>query len=150
MHLLFCIFMLQFSTAHLSNFINFSKKYSIQIQKSHSFLGWLIFLFYFWYFSFLSITPFSSYLFLCSFPYSAFLTYFLFIFFLSYSLSAQSTELKTCCLYPLKRSKTSLKKGCPGYDTKLHLMVRLQFWRSKECGVFCHCHYFTVHSDTGG
>ena len=37
-------------------------------------------------------------------------------------------------------------KGCPGYDTKLHLMVRLQFWRFGECGVPLNCLYFPVHS----
>ena len=28
-----------------------------------------------------------------------------------------------------------LKKGCDGFDTKLHLMMRLQVWRSGECEV---------------
>ena len=27
------------------------------------------------------------------------------------------------------------KKGFPRYDTKLHLVVRLQFWNTEECGV---------------
>ena len=27
------------------------------------------------------------------------------------------------------------KLKCPEYDTKLHLMVRLRFWRSRECRV---------------
>ena len=27
------------------------------------------------------------------------------------------------------------REGCPGYNTKLYLIVRLQFWRSKECEV---------------
>ena len=34
----------------------------------------------------------------------------------------------------------------PGYDPKLHLMVRLHFWRSGEYGVHLHCHYFKVQS----
>ena len=42
---------------------------------------------------------------------------------------ALSTELRIHLLYLLQRGKTSLAK-CPGYKTKLHLMVRLHFWRS--------------------
>ena len=33
------------------------------------------------------------------------------------------------------------------HNSKLHLMVRLQFWRSRECGVPFYCHYSQVHSD---
>ena len=36
---------------------------------------------------------------------------------------------------------------CPRYDTKLYLMVRIQFWNFEECGVTLHCHYSLVHSD---
>ena len=32
------------------------------------------------------------------------------------------------------------KKGCHGYDTKLHLIVRIQFLSSVDYGVFLHCH----------
>ena len=39
------------------------------------------------------------------------------------------------------------EKECPGYDTKLHLILKLQFWRSRECGVALHCYYSKVHSD---
>ena len=39
------------------------------------------------------------------------------------------------------------QKRCPGYDSKLHLMVRLYFWSSGECGVPFHCHYSQVYSD---
>ena len=39
-------------------------------------------------------------------------------------------------LYPLLRDKTPHQKNlCPAYDTKLHLLMRLQFWRSGLCGV---------------
>ena len=31
-----------------------------------------------------------------------------------------------------------IKKGCPGYDSKLHPVMRLQFLRSGECGVSHH------------
>ena len=40
------------------------------------------------------------------------------------------------------------KKGCLKYDTLLHLMVRLQFWISGECGVPLDCHYSQVPSVT--
>ena len=33
------------------------------------------------------------------------------------------------------------KKECPGYNTKLYLIMRLQVLRSEECGVPYHCHY---------
>ena len=36
---------------------------------------------------------------------------------------------------------------CPGNDVKLYLMVRLQFWRSGECGVPLHHHFPLVQSD---
>ena len=39
------------------------------------------------------------------------------------------------------------KKGCPGYDTKLHLVVTLQFWNSEEYGVHFNHHYSQLHSD---
>ena len=38
------------------------------------------------------------------------------------------------------------KKGCPTYDTKLHLM-RLMFWRFGEFRVPLCFHYCQVHSD---
>ena len=42
----------------------------------------------------------------------------------------------------LQKGKTPLhkKKDCPGYDTKLYLMVRLLFWRSGKCGAPLHCY----------
>ena len=36
---------------------------------------------------------------------------------------------------------------CPRYDTKLYLMVTLQYWSSRKCGVPVHYHYSQVHSD---
>ena len=41
-----------------------------------------------------------------------------------------------------ERLKTVYSKTAP-----LHLMVRLLFWKSGECGVPCPCHYSQVHSD---
>ena len=49
---------------------------------------------------------------------------------------------------PSLRGKTPLhQKEYSRYDTKLHLMVRLQFWRSRMYGVPLHCYYSQVHSD---
>ena len=39
------------------------------------------------------------------------------------------------------------KKGFHEYDSKLHLMIRFEFWKSCEHGVPFHCHYSQVHSD---
>ena len=39
------------------------------------------------------------------------------------------------------------KWGCPGYDTKLHLVVRLQFWKSVEYRIPLQQHYSLVHSE---
>ena len=47
-----------------------------------------------------------------------------------------------------RRIRSPKKWGCPGYVTRLHLMVRLEFWRSGECGVLFHCHYSHVHFDS--
>ena len=47
---------------------------------------------------------------------------------------------------PTKKKKT----GCPEYDTKLYLMVRLQFRISGKWGVRFHCHYSQVHSVRSG
>ena len=44
----------------------------------------------------------------------------------------------------LQRSKTS--KDGPGYDTKQHLMVRLQSWSFRVCGVLLHSHWSKVSS----
>ena len=40
-----------------------------------------------------------------------------------------------CARAVLQCGKNFQKKTCPGYDTKLHLMVRLHFWRCKQCEV---------------
>ena len=36
---------------------------------------------------------------------------------------------------------TPLLKECLNYDTKLHLIVRLLFWRHRECEVSLHCYH---------
>ena len=38
------------------------------------------------------------------------------------------------------------KIGCPGYDTKLRVMVRLQFWKNGEYGVAHPWYYSFVHT----
>ena len=48
---------------------------------------------------------------------------------------------KTLTVSPVEGGKNPSSQKCPGYDTNLHLMVRLQFWRSEEYGVPLHCHY---------
>ena len=48
-------------------------------------------------------------------------------------------------LSPVKVKEHSIK-GCLIYDTKLHLMERLQFLRSGACGVPLHCYYSQVYS----
>ena len=57
-------------------------------------------------------------------------------------ISALSAELTIYWQYPQQRDKKCLE-----YDTKLHLIVRLQFRRSGECSIRFHCHYSQVHSD---
>ena len=50
----------------------------------------------------------------------------------------------------LRRGKTPLNKnGLPRYNTKLHWMVRFQFLRSGECGVYFCCHYSQFYFDLG-
>ena len=46
--------------------------------------------------------------------------------------------LRLCWLYQLNRGKTLTQKKWPGYDTTLHQMVRLPFWRSEKCWVPLH------------
>ena len=65
----------------------------------------------------------------------------------SYSWIALLASLRICWLYPLQRGKITQKKRCPGYDTKLHLVVRFQFWWYKFCEVLLHCHYSQENSD---
>ena len=56
--------------------------------------------------------------------------------------SILSSALRICKLYPLQRSKTQPRqKSIPAYGTKLHLMVRLKFWR------YLCMSYSRVHSD---
>ena len=57
--------------------------------------------------------------------------------------------LRIFFFYPPWGSKTpSTSKVCSGHDTKLDLIATLQFWKWGEYGVFCHCYYSQVHSDS--
>ena len=56
------------------------------------------------------------------------------------SLLAGAVEYINC------RERTQPSK-CPGYDTKLHQIVRLQSWKFGECGVPLYCHYCQIYSD---
>ena len=59
-----------------------------------------------------------------------------------------SARLRIFWLCPLCRGERTPSKQCSWHDTKLHLMVKLQFWRSGECGIPLHYHYSQVHSDS--
>ena len=37
--------------------------------------------------------------------------------------------------------------GCPGYDSKLYLVVMLQFWSSEKCGVPLRSYYSQLNFD---
>ena len=46
---------------------------------------------------------------------------------------------------------THPKNGeCPGYNAKLHLIMRSRLFRSRESGIPSHCHYFHIHSSSEG
>ena len=49
--------------------------------------------------------------------------------------------LSACLTIHCRRVGSSPKKRCPGYDTKLHLIIRFQFWSSGKCEVPHHCCY---------
>ena len=46
----------------------------------------------------------------------------------------------------MQKGKNPPKKGCPDYDTKLHMMSSLQL-KSKEYGIPLQCHYSQVHAE---
>ena len=56
-----------------------------------------------------------------------------------------SPELRLRRLYRLQSGKTP-QKECPGHDTKLYPMVRLQFSISGKYEIPLHCHYSNIHS----
>ena len=58
---------------------------------------------------------------------------------LEYAACISSREVKPS---PIKIKRYT------GYNTKLPLIVRFLFWRSGAYGVFVHCHYSLVHSDS--
>ena len=50
------------------------------------------------------------------------------------------------CL-PCREVRHTPKNRLPGHNTKLHLVVRLQFWSSEQREVPIYCHHSQVHSD---
>ena len=53
---------------------------------------------------------------------------------------------RICCIsYSGVRPFILYKRGCLGYNAKLYSMVKVQFWRSVECGVPLHCLYSQLH-----
>ena len=71
----------------------------------------------------------------------------------SYHFQGHYHEMKQTASYRIKKMSlipypmAIIIQSLPEYNTKMHLMVRHQFWRSEECGVSLHCHYSQVHSD---
>ena len=39
----------------------------------------------------------------------------------------------------------SYVEGSSAYDPKLHLIIKLQFWRSSECEIHLHWNYSQIH-----
>ena len=64
------------------------------------------------------------------------------------NLRALLAELRICWLHPLLRAKILLtsSKGFWIYSN-LHLVLRLWFWSSGECGAALYCNYSQVHFD---
>ena len=54
-----------------------------------------------------------------------------------FSITTSLEGLEICWLYPMQRAMTPSHKRrmCPDYDTKIHLVVRLQFWMFRKCGI---------------
>ena len=103
-------------------------------------MAWFSFEKLFFFFSCFSL----SFIFFFLFIYSWFLFSFFFSFFSSRRSISSAQSMGSIIL--LQRSKTPLqKRGYRWYDTKLYLVVRLQFWRSGECGD--HCHFSQIYSD---
>ena len=55
-----------------------------------------------------------------------------------------------CIIMNMQRGETNhpTMKEYSGYETKLHLMVRLYFRCPGECGVIFHCYNSQVYSDS--
>ena len=73
----------------------------------------------------------------------------IFLGFFFYWKSTMSIGLKIHWLHSLQKSKTPShhKKECTGYDTKLHLMIRFHFCKSRECRVPLYYYYSKFHFD---
>ena len=62
------------------------------------------------------------------------------------SLKCSNRQSIEFWLYSLQNGKT-LEKRCPRYNTKPRQILRIWFWKSKECKVPLYCYYSQVHSD---
>ena len=58
---------------------------------------------------------------------------------------AKAVEYAHCIFAEGVRFPFSIE--CPGYDTKLHLIVWLQSWCFAKNGVLLHCNYFQANFD---
>ena len=55
-----------------------------------------------------------------------------------------------CLFYlfiPVEWNVLYKKKRFPANDSKLYLVVRLEFWYSGKCSVLLHCLYFYIDTD---
>ena len=58
---------------------------------------------------------------------------------------------ETNYLSPVQRGlKPQSKKGCSGFSTNLHLLVRIHFRSFQKCRLCTHCYYSLVHSGECG
>ena len=81
----------------------------------------------------------------------SFFFFFLNVWPLSLSISSENNSVaraENILTVSLLRGKNHIKRGCPGYDTKLHLMVRVWFWISWECGICFHYLYSQFRFDS--
>ena len=88
-------------------------------------------------------------LFICSFncSYLQFTTFtmYVIIFYTPYRRVLEYDDCMTC-----RRATLKQKREHSRYNTKQHLMRKLQLWRSSKCRVPFHCYYSQVHSDQEG
>ena len=61
------------------------------------------------------------------------------------TILGKGLEFTACIICRGVRPHPQQKNGSLRYDTKLHFIMRLHFWRSGKCGVSLHCHYSQIH-----
>ena len=145
---LFSVFLSIISAFSVSLIIFFSLLFSLFSFTSPISLSLSLSLsFSFFFVSSLSLhVSFTIFFFFRSFSHTHSLAFFLIPFSLPFyfltfpSFFWEYTDSKAPLLFPPKLMR------CFGYNTKLHLMVRLQYRRSGECAVPLNCIYPQVHS----